>query len=77
MTIQEAIKSGKPFKRPHHAGYAVYVKRCENPSKSLKEMPPLQWIDNDGNRYGRLVLNMESYNANDWEVKSGEKGEGR
>ena len=68
MTIQEAIKSGKPFKRNKHTGFIVCsTKRAvdgfDDPSL------PLLWIDSDGGKYGELRLRLDDILANDWEVK--------
>jgi len=36
---------------------------------TLRSYPPLRWIDNDGNLYGRLNLQVDDVMANDWEVR--------
>ena len=66
MLIQEAIKSGKPFRLPqwHHAGnvpfYAV-VGRLENNPEIIVE---------ETEKYQIVLANMEIL-AEDWEIKEG------
>ena len=57
MTIQEAIKSGKPFKRPWHLDWLFIT-----PSGCIL-------IDTENGESIRYYLDKESILADDWEVK--------
>jgi hypothetical protein len=62
MTIQEALKSNKPFKRPHQFELTIY-----NPDKYNG------WFYHEGEEeFGSTSLDLyfEDLIADDWEIKN-------
>ncbi len=69
MTLQEAIKSGKPFKRPGHSVYLLIFQNSifwELP-KVDNERGELFTIGRDA--YLPVGLEVSAILADDWEVK--------
>lgn len=58
MIIQEAIKTGKPFKREKHAYYIT----CDYASDFM-------FYDDDEGTFGDYFLTMDDVLATDWENK--------
>lgn len=69
MTLQEAIKSGKPFRRSGQDEVCQYFKAGEGPyaDKGLKS----DYFLIDGEFSTSLDLYQEDILATDWEVKEG------
>ena len=62
MTIQEALKSGKPFKRPHQFEWTVYVSDKHNGWFYDEKDPDMGSTS--------LDLYYEDLLADDWVVKA-------
>lgn len=73
MTIQEAIKSGKWFRRPRHRYdmYKVIDNRLWCAWLDYSEEPPLYQLS-DPEYSGFESLNAEDILADDWEVVENE-----
>lgn len=68
MTIQEAIQSGKPFKRPHDEFYFIFVIQ-----RGTVATPAICWENVDRGDTQFTIMELHDILATDWQTKEEEK----